>query len=249
VSWEEARPRADWFDPFFVPMAGPPFERLTRSLHGPMRLLHLGCGLGLKTETLRRLGYDVVGVDVDEALLRRAKEAFPRSAFVAADIQNLPFADASFDVVFSFSTLQLVDDKQRAIDESARVLRAGGRAIFIENLRGSPLARGYRKLNAALGFAYAPNETPRSHLDLAEVDRFERAFLDIETAVHHLTTPLTLVLPAVLARLRHAPMRVQSERLYNVLARLDRRIFRAFPDLRRFGWHVVATMTRRSGEP
>ena len=148
LAWEDARPEIGWFDGFFLTMAGPALARLSGSLPAHPRLLHLGCGLGVKTETFRRLGFDPVGVDMDRDLLQRAAEAFPRSRFVAADIQALPFDDATFDVVFSFSTLQLVADKQAVIAESARVLRPGGRALFVENLKGSPFAHGYRAIHA-----------------------------------------------------------------------------------------------------
>ena len=77
------------------------------------------------------MGHDAVGIDLDAHLLERARASFPRSTFVDGDIQRLPFEDESFDVVFSFSTLQLVADKRAVLAECARVLRPGGRAVFI----------------------------------------------------------------------------------------------------------------------
>jgi SAM-dependent methyltransferase len=243
--WEEARPEVHWFDPFFVTMVTPALAWLGDAGDRAPRLLHLGCGLGAKTETLRRLGYDAVGVDVDDALVARARVSFPRPHFVTADAQRLPFGDGSFDVVFSFSTLQLVDDREQALREAARVLRPGGRAIFIENLEGSPLARGYRALHAALGLRYARFQAPKKHVAHGDMGAFARHFAGVETTVFHLTTPLTLVVPSLMTTLARRPMRVQYPAAYRALARLDARVLGALPRARRFGWHVVATMTRR----
>jgi ubiquinone/menaquinone biosynthesis C-methylase UbiE len=207
-------------------------------------LLHLGCGVGAKTEALRRLGYNVTGVDLNDKHLQRAKISFPQISFVRGDIQALPFQQGSFDIVFSFSTLQLVSDKQRVIEESARVLGARGWAVFIENLTGNPIARGYRAMHSALGFRYPALETPKTYLHLSEIERFERCFSHVETSVFHLTTPITLVIPAAMALFLKSPMSVQSELLYRMLARVDRFMLNYFRFARQFAWHVVATMSQ-----
>jgi len=246
IDWETARPEPYWFDPFFASMVGPAAAQLPAPRERRPRLLHLGCGTGVKTETWRRLGYEAVGIDLDGDLLRRARASFPESRFVQGDMSAMPFGDATFDAVFSFSTLQLVENKRRVVEEAARVLRPGGRALFIENLRGNPLARGYRALHAALGFRYSVFEKPKAHLDFEDLGVFETRFTDVATSFHHLSTPLTLVVPAMMTKLRNRPMRVHSLAAYRAFATADRFALRHVPWMKRFAWHVVATMVRRS---
>jgi SAM-dependent methyltransferase len=243
-AWEQARPAPHWFDPFFAPLIHRAAGALRDSSERPPRLLHLGCGVGVKTEALRRMNYEAVGIDIDVDLLNQARRTFPGPTFVHGDMQALPFEQASFDVVFSFSTLQLVEKKERVLAECARVLRPGGRAVFIENLRGSPLARGYRALVTIFGWHYRSNEKPKAHLDLSELSLFEERFTDVETSLHHVATPLTLVVPALASRFGHRPMRVHPQAAYDALARLDDALLLRLSWTRRLAWHVVATMKR-----
>jgi SAM-dependent methyltransferase len=91
------------------------------------RTLDLGCGEGRLSRDLKRLGHDVVGVDVTPAMLTAAAELDPAIETHLADAAALPFADRSFDLAVAFMSLQDVEDFRGAIRESARVLEPGGR--------------------------------------------------------------------------------------------------------------------------
>jgi ubiquinone/menaquinone biosynthesis C-methylase UbiE len=70
------------------------------------------------------------------ALLRRKVESSPREASVVqAPAENLPFEDSSFDTVTLVYVLCTVPDPGAALREIARVLKAGGRLLFIEHVR------------------------------------------------------------------------------------------------------------------
>ncbi len=97
------------------------------------RVLDVGCGTGAVTlDIAESTRGHVVGVDIDEAKLveaRRLLEVVPNLEFQVADVQDLPFPDGSFDLVTLNIVLVYVPDKQRALDEMARVLRPGGRVL------------------------------------------------------------------------------------------------------------------------
>lgn len=91
-------------------------------------VLEVGCGTGVLTRALAGLPGvgGVVGVDLAESLVARARELAPGLRFERADARSLPFADASFDVVVFDSTLSHVPEPERALAEAFRVLRPGG---------------------------------------------------------------------------------------------------------------------------
>ena len=97
-------------------------------------VLSLACGQGQDARLLARLGATVTGVDVSEAMLRRAREheaADPRGiAYVHGDAQDAPFADASFDGVVCHMALMDMPDLAAAVHSVARVLRDGGWFVF-----------------------------------------------------------------------------------------------------------------------
>ncbi len=92
------------------------------------RVLDAGCGVGYGAAMLRRAGAEhVTAVDISEAIVEVARQAAPEGVSCeAADIQQLPYADASFDFVVCFEAIEHVEDPDRALDELARVLSPGG---------------------------------------------------------------------------------------------------------------------------
>jgi len=107
-------------------------------------LLDIGCGLGAVDEILVRRYHvaSVTGVDVDPALLTVMRARLERAGLTAriravcVEPGPLPFADSSFDVVFSKDSLVQIPDKPRIFAEVLRVLRPGGRFIASDWLRG-----------------------------------------------------------------------------------------------------------------
>ena len=82
--------------------------------------LDVGCGPGLVMELFSPL-MDIVGVDIDPAMVRRARGRGLRA--VVGDALQLPFADRSIDVVYCSFTLMWVGDAEKAVEEMARVAR------------------------------------------------------------------------------------------------------------------------------
>ena len=70
-------------------------------------------------------------------LERRAREQRPATRVLRAPAEDLPFEDGSFDVAVSTLVLCGVGDQPRALRELRRVLRPGGRLLFLEHLRSA----------------------------------------------------------------------------------------------------------------
>jgi len=91
--------------------------------------LEAGCGEGRVARELAARGHRVVGLDVSPTLARHARDAGAGPAYLAGDATALPFADATFQTVVAYNSLQTMrelDDMARAVREAGRVLRPGG---------------------------------------------------------------------------------------------------------------------------
>jgi SAM-dependent methyltransferase len=100
----------------------------------PRHVLEVGCGWGELAEWVARdTGAEVVAVDLSPRMVELARERGIDAR--VADVQELPFADASFDVVIAAWMLYHVPDLDRATAELARVLRPGGRLVAVTNSR------------------------------------------------------------------------------------------------------------------
>jgi SAM-dependent methyltransferase len=106
-----------------------------RRLLGPGegRCLDLGCGGGHFLRVPLELGWQPVGVDVSDDQLRIARTRHPELDFVRADANALPFPDESFDAAFSTFTHTDFESFAGALAEARRVLRSGGRFIYVGN--------------------------------------------------------------------------------------------------------------------
>lgn len=116
-------------------------RRVVRELHldAGARVVDLGCGTGDLCRVLGRAGLRAVGVDMAAGMLARAHTSAP---LVRADALQLPLGDASVDGAVSGFALRNVVDIAACFREAARVIRPGGRAVFLEvSEPPSPLVR------------------------------------------------------------------------------------------------------------
>ncbi|MFB9885331.1 class I SAM-dependent methyltransferase [Balneatrix alpica] len=108
------------------------------------RLLDLGCGLGGSSRLLAdHFGCQVTGLDYNPQFVRLATQLshlFPALAkqlqFNCGDAQSLPYADASFDVIWCQHVLANIPARQQALAEMRRVLKPGGILVLHELVQG-----------------------------------------------------------------------------------------------------------------
>lgn len=112
-----------------------------------MMALDVGCG---PSSLLRRIGLDPIGLDLTPSYLR----SFAGSRCVQATACTLPFADATFDLVWSCGLLHHLpeSDACRAVQEMNRVRRPRGRVVICDAVLPRspwtrPLAYGIRSLD------------------------------------------------------------------------------------------------------
>jgi SAM-dependent methyltransferase len=100
-------------------------------------VVELGCGTGYVSAWLARRDARPVGIDMSDAQLATARTLQDEHALhfplVQGDAEATPFADASFDLAISEYGAAIWCDPYRWIPEAARVLRPGGRLIFLGN--------------------------------------------------------------------------------------------------------------------
>jgi ubiquinone/menaquinone biosynthesis C-methylase UbiE len=116
------------------------------------RVLELGAGTGVNLDLYPDSVEDLVMIEPDPHMAKRLRARLAESArsatVVEAPAERLPFEDDSFDTAVAALVLCTIPDPAAALAEAARVLRPGGRLLFIEHVRaGDPaLARWQDRL-------------------------------------------------------------------------------------------------------
>lgn len=91
------------------------------------RILEVGCGRGHLTRRLLDLGCEAVGIDANPNASSAAVVEEIRHMYA----EQLDFADRSFDKLVSVHAIEHIPDLEGALDEMARVLAPGGRAVLV----------------------------------------------------------------------------------------------------------------------
>ncbi|RIK07945.1 MAG: class I SAM-dependent methyltransferase [Acidobacteria bacterium] len=122
------------------------------------RVLDVGCGMGRFAEVCARSGAQLIGVDLSNAV-EPANEnlgAFPDCHVIQADIFDLPFAEETFDAIYSIGVLHHTPDTKEAFLRLPRLLKPGGQiAIWVysaerRDLLASGLKYTYRRVTPRL---------------------------------------------------------------------------------------------------
>lgn len=136
-------------------------------------ILDIGCGTGNFSLKLARVGADVTGIDVSDAMLDVAREK-STGEDLNIDFQNmgahdLTFQDQSFDAMLCMATLEFVEDPKQVFDETMRVIKPGGRIVIGVIHQNSPWGKLYAE-QAEQGDPVFSGANLKTRRDLQKLD-------------------------------------------------------------------------------
>jgi ubiquinone/menaquinone biosynthesis C-methylase UbiE len=154
-----------------------------RRLLGPLEgdVIEIGAGTGASLPHYERAAR-VVAVEPDAGMARRLPARLAEAKIpietASASVESLPYPDESFDAAVVTFVLCSVDDPGRALAEIHRVLRPGGKLVFLEHVRGEGRTARWQERLTPLHRKLAGN----CHLDRDTLAAIERAGFDTGAA-------------------------------------------------------------------
>lgn len=108
-------------------------DRFLNQLPAKAKILDLGCGPGNFAQYLVSKGFEVIGIDISSKMLNIAKSHLPQISFHQGDFRSIPYADQSFDAIFSaYSLIHIPQtDVVQVIGEMRRVLKGEGTVLVL----------------------------------------------------------------------------------------------------------------------
>ncbi len=194
------------------------------------RVLEYGCGPGGYATRLAKAGASVVAIDISPEAIRQARTRISAGADVELlemNAEAMDFPDGEFDMVCGTGILHHLD-LERAFGEIHRVLKPGGRALFIEPLGHNPAINAYRRRTPEMR---SVDEHPLLMSDFAMA---RGMFPRVELTFFNLLTLLAVPL-------RSLPV---FGRTVQVLSRGDRVLMKAAPFTRRYAWNVLIELSK-----
>ncbi len=204
----------------FEPYAADVAERAKRL--GAKEILETAAGTGIVTEAIHRAlpDADIIATDLNPAMLDQAAKRLhsAKVRYQAADAQDLPFEDRSFDLVVCQFGVMFFPDKVAANREAFRVLRAGGRYLLViwDGLDKNPASKTIHEAVASEFHGDPPAFLPRvpfgyHDLELVTADLIAAGFddLEFETIAHRSRAPSAL--DAATGMCQGSPLRSEIE--------------------------------------
>jgi SAM-dependent methyltransferase len=186
-------------------------------------------------------GARVYGIDIAAPTVTQAHASFNGNPLRSAvgDVRNIPFADASFDAVYSMGTIEHFDETEGAVAEIVRVLKPGGRAIIGVPNRYDPFLRPLlvTALQSAglYGYGYEKSYSRRALKTM-----LEQAGLMVTAETAILFMPGWLRMLDLACHTWCRPLGAVTQPLVGLFAFLDRHV----PAVRRHGY-LLATVAEK----
>ncbi len=145
--------------------------RLTPGSHA----IEIGCGPGHVTNMMAQKGATVVGVDLSSEMVRQAKSLYPSLKFQEANVEDLPFADDTFDAALINFAIHHFARPEVACREIRRILAPGGRFVFA----GPKEQYGFGAFIEAVAAHHTLDDLPHGPIYMdAEKETYEKLLAD-----------------------------------------------------------------------
>jgi len=175
------------------------FDRV--GLRAGTKYLDVGCGAGMAAQLASERGGHVSGLDAAENLLAIARARVPGGNFHMGELESLPFADASFDLVTGFNAFQYAASPSAALAEAKRVARPGAHVVVMtwgkpEGMEASSLVAALKPLlpspppGAPGPFALSNETTLRAFASAAGLEPVE--VFDVDSPWQYVDLPIAL---------------------------------------------------------
>jgi ubiquinone/menaquinone biosynthesis C-methylase UbiE len=246
--WAEGiNPETVFVDESFEACTAPETKQIIKWLGNVQgkRILDVGCGAGEGAVYFAKKGAFVTATDISAGMLRVVQRvALEHRVHVnvkQCSAEGLPFADESFDVVYTGNLLHHVDLEQTLV-EMKRVLKPGGVLVSWDPLAHNPLINIYRRIAVDVR---TPDEHP---LKMSEIRVFERHFKEVKYECFWFFTLWLFINFKLCERIDPNKERYwkkiikehkRLEPVYTKLAALDQIFLKCFPFFKRHCWNIA----------
>jgi len=146
-------------------------DYILHELKGTNDVLSVGCGPAIIEVGLAEHGFNVTGLDISREALGQAPASIRT---VVGSAGNMEFASESFDAVIYVASVQFIERYKQAVQQSARILRSGGKLLIM-------------LLNPESEFFKEKTKNPDSyinkikHTDLKEIEKTIAEYFSVQT--------------------------------------------------------------------
>lgn len=211
-------------------------------------VLECGCGPGDILELLAPLRCKLTGLDLNPRYLDLAAEKVPAATLFDANVEQLPFPDASFDVVYAVGVFQYLSDERAAAREICRVTKDGGVVLIsFANYRMLHLFLDpfyiFRTFKKILGIDKQPSDTEFAITRIRRYSLAQLRSLFREYDMHEIRSLSTSYGPLKFWRRELLPL-ATSMRISDALRHWSE--MKIFPGLTQVGNHLTLILRKGS---